>query len=1106
MNLTPSKRNFEEAGQTQSLIPSKKSNTQNNNDCITILESDSEHEAAVIPIDSDSDENTQLNPINHNGQLAKMPIFIDDSDDNENPIPIQNDQIPNISQSTPTRNDLKGVFLGSWSIQIHQLIQPNLSPPVTGIELKVTESGAQLFHQNQLFASVINDVSVLCFFLKRKLVEIDVFLQTQTLIRVNICLSKNASNNGAAFLEKLQEGSMSDQTNQNMKMPMYKALFRKLNVVRAEKAKIKTLFRKKKGFKSHKKQIDEDWIKLSRTNNNQQQDGVYNPFIERKFTGDDDLCMIIEKNDLDQQVEINRKRFNFQESKFDKIQFRGAPEGLTCELRNYQILGLNWMLSHEGKFPELWNVLCELHSDPYTHPVYEIWLTRRTRKIYLNIENGQIAETLPLIQEFARGGILADDMGLGKTIMTLALILSNPMKNDEDFFLQAANLRAAESEPILFEDLDLEPEEHWWKRFKKKATANDKPNDKPKPVEPAVHTADDGSGTSEEGDEKMPENQSEDESEYLELDSTLGGTLIVCPSILKGQWKNECLKHTQQGALTVFLHSGSKDIITAELIRTHDVIVTSYGLISNEKRKNKLRMLRVLWHRIILDEAHVIRNKNAKWTQAVYSLRAKYRWALTGTPIQNRYDDLFSILHFLRADPWGTRHSNWRNLINRAKYEKDPQLLYSALKPVMLRRTKDSLKHRLTDSLKLPPKTFQTIMVHLNEKEMAAYHKIKSTAKKSISKISQDCESLGNADILKSIAVMRQICDHELLIPRNQAKTIERNSKKQNLIVSDTNVDEHQNKKNQQEGGNIQAEEKEDENEKIKEDSKSEKTSDKAETAPSKKKKAKKLKKGNSDANSYQCSACSATEGTMAIAKCGHAFCEDCITECLAMLKKCPKCGFELSKDAELVIQSKNNYNDYKKYYRPSSKILAVMEVIRMIAKVEEKCVCFTQWMGMMDFLEIEMKKERIKYLRLDGSCNRPKKDKILEIFSQDEKITVLLVSLMLGGVGLNLTKANHVLLVEPWWNPGVEAQAVDRVYRIGQEKPVYITRFICEGTVEVQMIKLQETKKEILDLALATTKAEMPKEIMMLLDLDDEPEIISKNAVLTQPQMECEK
>lgn len=117
---------------------------------------------------------------------------------------------------------------------------------------------------------------------------------------------------------------------------------------------------------------------------------------------------------------------------------------------------------------------------------------------------------------------------------------------------------------------------------------------------------------------------------------------------------------------------------------------------------------------------------------------------------------------------------------------------------------------------------------------------------------------------------------------------------------------------------------------------------------------------------------------------------------------------------------------------------------------------------------------------RIEGSIKAADKDKVLRRFEKqaanskrEENVTVLLASMKSASVGLNLVAANHVILCDPWWNPAVEDQAMERVHRIGQTKEVEIWRMICAGTIEEKVLELHKQKREMIDNALACTDAE---------------------------------
>jgi SNF2 family DNA or RNA helicase len=104
----------------------------------------------------------------------------------------------------------------------------------------------------------------------------------------------------------------------------------------------------------------------------------------------------------------------------------------------------------------------------------------------------------------------------------------------------------------------------------------------------------------------------------------------------------------------------------------------------------------------------------------------------------------------------------------------------------------------------------------------------------------------------------------------------------------------------------------------------------------------------------------------------------------------------------------------------------------------------------------------KIPHLYLDGGTSPTDRRKAVDKFQTDDKYRVFLISLKAGGSGLNLTAADYVYLVDPWWNPAVEAQAIDRTHRIGQTNHVFAYKMICKDTVEEKILKLQEKKKAL--------------------------------------------
>ncbi|MCX8019681.1 MAG: SNF2 family helicase [Chitinophagaceae bacterium] len=128
----------------------------------------------------------------------------------------------------------------------------------------------------------------------------------------------------------------------------------------------------------------------------------------------------------------------------------------------------------------------------------------------------------------------------------------------------------------------------------------------------------------------------------------------------------------------------------------------------------------------------------------------------------------------------------------------------------------------------------------------------------------------------------------------------------------------------------------------------------------------------------------------------------------------------------------------------------------------EHKVLIFSQFLGMLSLIRKRMEELNIPYEYFDGSTPVAARDKAIQRFQHDEHIRVFLISLKAGGVGLNLTAADYVYIVDPWWNPAVEQQAIDRTHRIGQTKNIFAYRMICKDTIEDKILQLQEKKRNL--------------------------------------------
>jgi len=149
----------------------------------------------------------------------------------------------------------------------------------------------------------------------------------------------------------------------------------------------------------------------------------------------------------------------------------------------------------------------------------------------------------------------------------------------------------------------------------------------------------------------------------------------------------------------------------------------------------------------------------------------------------------------------------------------------------------------------------------------------------------------------------------------------------------------------------------------------------------------------------------------------------------------------------------------------PSAKLTLLQESLEEICAEEHKALVFSQWTGLLDLAEPVLREAGLDFLRLDGSTRD--RGGVVARFQDLSGPPVMLISLRAGGTGLNLTAADHVFLLDPWWNPAVEDQAADRAHRIGQDRPVLISRLVAEDTVEERILALQERKRALAEAAI---------------------------------------
>lgn len=557
---------------------------------------------------------------------------------------------------------------------------------------------------------------------------------------------------------------------------------------------------------------------------------------------------------------------------------------------------------------------------------------------------------------------------------------------------------------------------------------------------------------------------------------------------LLSQWEREYQKANSNPDNKCLVYYGSNGYLGQDILRmAPTVVITTYGTIQNELARGlNIGLFSIKFFRVVLDEAHNIRNRLTKTSKSCCEIESNRRWLLTGTPIINRLDDVFALIKFLRLSPWDN-YSIWNTFVTKPFEEKQLsralETMESILSPIILRRTKNQKDENGEALVELPPKQVIIQKLKFTDKERLVYDFFKNRA---TSSLKQQKNILANyTNILTHILRLRQVCCHLDLIYSSDNDE-DTNSLDQRLAL--VNQKETTPSFEEQEIVNLLKEKKtlsEDEIIEMKEGIY--------------------LKHKFQDLLDMECSICTAQPiklNEMVITgECQHCYCLKCLLELFQFQEAqsqvfCPVCRQSIDPGKLFTIdEDSNNSRKYHlRHYKPydkSSKINALLDSLNKM-ETEESVVVFSPFSTFLDLIEKEMKKypTKFKVFKFDGRLKMDEREKVLNEFSEpavnDKRIKILLLSLKAGGVGLNLTSASRAYLLSPWWAPSVENQAIDRIHRIGQLKNVTVIRFIMENSIEEKMLKIQERKKhlgEVVELDDEEKRKRRIEEIMMLLE-----------------------
>lgn len=685
------------------------------------------------------------------------------------------------------------------------------------------------------------------------------------------------------------------------------------------------------------------------------------------------------------------------------------------ELRHYQKQALFWMMAKE-KNEKDGNKRESMHPlwEEYTWPLKDVddkeLPGRDQRHFYINPYSGDLSLDFPVQQQHCLGGVLADEMGLGKTIEMLSLIHSH--KSNTTMGEQING-----SKPISVNNLP-------------RLTANPS-------VEWAPCT-----------------------------------TLVVAPMSLLAQWQSEAENASKSGTLKTMIYYGNEKTanlqnLCCNAVGAPNVVITSYGVVLSEFNHVSLRhgdrgasggLFSLKFFRVILDEAHHIKNRQSKTAKACYEIDAEHRWVLTGTPIVNRLEDLFSLVRFLRVEPW-SNFSFWKTFITVPFESKDfmraLDVVQTVLEPLVLRRTKEMKTPSGEALVPLPTKTIDIIDIELSKPERDVYEHIFTRAKRTFAaNVEAGTVMKAYTSIFAQILRLRQSCCHPILV-RNQTLVADEEDEADAAGAASAFSDDM----------DLQV---------LIERFTASTDDDKDANAFG----VHALEQIRDEADN-ECPICS--EEPMieqTVTGCWHSACKKCLLDYISHqsdkgdMPRCFNCRevinahdiFEVIKHEDEIEFETGRFKISLQRTGSSSsaKIGALLNHLKSLKQSHPgtKSVVFSQFTSFLSLIETALNRASIPFLRLDGSMAQKARVAVLTEFSSSKKGMVLLLSLRAGGVGLNLTMAKRVYMMDPWWSFAVEAQAIDRVHRMGQTDEVRVYRFIVKESVEERMLKIQDKKK----------------------------------------------
>ncbi|KAF1849354.1 uncharacterized protein K460DRAFT_305410 [Cucurbitaria berberidis CBS 394.84] len=534
------------------------------------------------------------------------------------------------------------------------------------------------------------------------------------------------------------------------------------------------------------------------------------------------------------------------------------------------------------------------------------------------------------------------------------------------------------------------------------------------------------------GDSSHPTALEEGIRGIVEVSATL---LIVPPSLIL-TWEEQLQRHLKSPqSLRIRRHHASRRVLGIDELRRYDVIITTYQTVESEWRtcsqSKPLPLFAAHWRRIVLDEDYVS-NRSSNTFKAICDLNAHARWAVTGTPLQNRLGDLATICQFLRVYPYDDRETFERDLVSLWKAGHNDTAI-SRLKRlfqcILLRRTQGIVD--------LPTRTDLKFSLKLNHEERDYYSAVESNVASTIDAALNNSSHTATtfASIIQQINELRLICN--LGTHRKSAKK---------TCIPDSGAWNSR-------------------------------TAQRALSAL-----------GTTDI--ITCNVCSLDLNAsmmqdglgsdlilcstrVMIFSCLKIVCESCMSQDLRLQCGCtPSClsATALYTPGSTVSEASSpapSVSDTPEESLPTKIKALVTDLLDQ--PMGTKSIVFSFWTSTLDLVEKGLLQGSINYTRYDGNTSQSNRSRALKRFREDKDLPVILMTISCSAVGLDITAASRAYIMEPQWNPTVEEQALARVHRMGQTREVTTIRFVMEGTFEERVVETQEKKRELADLLLSS-------------------------------------